>query len=215
MKTLFTSACVAVAATAVMTASAQEISVYVDGNRLNTQYPPVVRDGRTMMFLRDTFDSLGAVVQWFPNERKIKAWQADTEIELWIGRNIAYVNGESVMLDAPPVIENYRGMGGRTLVPLRFISEALGAEVVYNDMQHRVDITTDAMGIWHETEPAFAVGNTVQVLDPERDRWITARVLEVIVVNNGLDRYRVEYTDHTGRLTTGTFPRSQVRASRN
>ncbi|MBQ7660435.1 MAG: copper amine oxidase N-terminal domain-containing protein, partial [Clostridia bacterium] len=47
-----------------------------------------------------------------------------TEVKLTIGSNTAYVNGQAQLLDAAPVIDN-----GRTLMPLRFIAEAMGATV--------------------------------------------------------------------------------------
>ncbi|MBQ7660780.1 MAG: copper amine oxidase N-terminal domain-containing protein, partial [Clostridia bacterium] len=47
-----------------------------------------------------------------------------TEVKLTIGSNTAYVNGQTQLLDAAPVIDN-----GRTLMPLRFIAEAMGATV--------------------------------------------------------------------------------------
>lgn len=45
-------------------------------------------------------------------------------VNMQIGNNVAFVNGQSVSLDVPPQIIN-----GRTLVPIRFVSENLGAEV--------------------------------------------------------------------------------------
>ena len=50
-----------------------------------------------------------------------------TVVQLTIGSTTAYVNGQAVTLDVAPVIE-----GGRTLMPLRFIAEAVGAEVAWD-----------------------------------------------------------------------------------
>ena len=192
--------------------SAQEISVYIDGERDDGRFPPLLRNGRTMMFLRDTFDRLGAALKWFPAEKKIKAWQGETEIELWIGRTTAYVNGNAVTLDQPPIIENYEGMGAATLVPLRFISEALGAGVKYTGSSNRVDIAKSDMWIWNETPP-FKEGDTVEVLNPVKDLWFKAKVTRVFDFDNAMDRYEVEYQEEgpNGRLMKPTMARSHIR----
>lgn len=196
--------------------SAQEISVYIDGERDDGRFPPLLRGGRTMMFLRDTFDRLGAAVKWFPAEKKIKAWQAETEIELWIGKKTAYVNGRAVELDQPPILENYQGLGSATLVPLRFISEALGAGVKYTGSSNRVDIAKSDMAIWNETPP-FKVGDTVEILDPVKDLWLKAKVLRVFDFDNALDSYEVEYREEgpNGRLMKPNMKRSHVRKPRS
>jgi hypothetical protein len=49
---------------------------------------------------------------------------------------MAWVNGEEVALEAPPVLR-----GGRTLVPIRFIAESLGAEVEWDAARRAVVIT--------------------------------------------------------------------------
>jgi len=55
--------------------------------------------------------------------------QTNKLLELYIGDTTAYVNAASVKLDSPPVIQN-----SRTLVPVRFISEQMGAKVTWNDV---------------------------------------------------------------------------------
>jgi hypothetical protein len=57
------------------------------------------------------------------------------EIELKIGQKKALVNGKTVELDVAPKIEN-----GRTLVPIRFISEALGCDVDWDSLTRTVYI---------------------------------------------------------------------------
>ncbi|MDD3427613.1 MAG: copper amine oxidase N-terminal domain-containing protein, partial [Caldisericia bacterium] len=58
-----------------------------------------------------------------------------TTIELWIGKKIVKINGKEHQIDAEPFIEN-----GRTLVPLRFITEPLGAEVIWNEKDRSIQL---------------------------------------------------------------------------
>ena len=79
---------------------------------------------RTYVPIRAITESFGAKVQWNNNTQQVTIQLDSTKIVLQIGNKKATVNGKTLMLDAPPTIVN-----NRTFVPLRFISEALGASV--------------------------------------------------------------------------------------
>ncbi|WP_409228825.1 stalk domain-containing protein [Gudongella sp. SC589] len=114
------------------------ISIIVNGNEVTFDSPPIIEDGRTLVPLRAIFESLEADVQWDPIERKVTSTKGDTTIVLYIGNREAWVNGESVILDVPPSIVN-----GRTLVPVRFVSESFGGDVKWDGIERIVRITTD------------------------------------------------------------------------
>ncbi|MFY9233509.1 MAG: copper amine oxidase N-terminal domain-containing protein [Fimbriimonadaceae bacterium] len=88
--------------------------------------PQMVR-GRVMVPLRGVFEKIGATIEWFPAKNLVKATRGGTTIECWIGKKFAAVDGDQTPLDVPAMI-----LSGRTLVPLRFFSEALGARVSWN-----------------------------------------------------------------------------------
>ncbi|MDD4530761.1 MAG: copper amine oxidase N-terminal domain-containing protein, partial [Candidatus Gracilibacteria bacterium] len=105
-----------------------EIKVILDGKTLTFEQPPIIKDSRILVPLRKIFEELGSEVNWIGgSEQKIVAKKGDIEIILFIGNNIAYVNGEEIKLDVPPQIIN-----GRTLVPIRFVGEAFGADVKWD-----------------------------------------------------------------------------------
>jgi hypothetical protein len=60
------------------------------------------------------------------------------DIHLYIGKNEALIMDQPTTMDAPPLI-----VGGRTYVPLRFISEAFGAEIDWNSKEQRITITRE------------------------------------------------------------------------
>jgi len=101
--------------------------VKVNGKQMNFDVPPVIQSGRTLVPLRAIFEELGATVEWEEATRTIIANKGNTWLTLRIGDRNAEINGNSTSIDVPPQITN-----GRTLVPLRFISESLGAEVSWN-----------------------------------------------------------------------------------
>ncbi|MBN1629015.1 MAG: copper amine oxidase N-terminal domain-containing protein, partial [Thermoleophilia bacterium] len=113
------------------------IQVEVNGRPLSFRVPPMQASGRTMVPLRGIFESLGAQVNWYAPTRTITAMKGATDVQLSIGDPRATVNGQTVLLDVPAMILN-----GSTMVPLRFISEALGADVKWFEATQTVSITT-------------------------------------------------------------------------
>ncbi|OPY55855.1 MAG: hypothetical protein A4E55_02443 [Pelotomaculum sp. PtaU1.Bin035] len=101
------------------------ITVKVNGNQLSFDQPPYIANGRTMVPFRTIAEAIGAEVDWDQASQKITI-MGDRTIELTVNSTIARVNGASVTLDNPAVVA-----GGRTMVPLRFVGEALGAKVNY------------------------------------------------------------------------------------
>jgi hypothetical protein len=83
--------------------------------------------GRTMIPIRFVSESLGAEVKWEDSTRTITIIQGNNEIKLKTGDNNATVNGNELLLDSEVFIKD-----GRTYVPLRFVSEALGANVEWD-----------------------------------------------------------------------------------
>lgn len=95
-----------------------------DGNPIPMASPPLVIGKLTYVPMRFVGNQLGATIDYDASTKKITYRLYGTVIELWIGKQTATLNGREITLPGPPVI-----VGGSTLVPLRFISEALGAKV--------------------------------------------------------------------------------------
>jgi len=108
-------------------AAAQTVRVIADGSSVFFDQPPIVTGGRVLIPLRGVFEQLGAFVQWNRANNTILATRLGTEVQLTIGSRIAFVNGSQVALDVPAMV-----VAGRTLVPLRFVSEAMGAHVQWD-----------------------------------------------------------------------------------
>lgn len=121
-------------------ASMATIQVEVNGQMLSFSVPPMQMNGRTMVPLRGIFESLGAQVNWNANSRMITATRDTDEVQLGIGNRQATVNGQVVNLDVPAMI-----LRGSTMVPLRFVSEALGANVQWFEATQTVSITSGAV----------------------------------------------------------------------
>ncbi len=95
----------------------------VDGKEAVLDVPAKIINNRTMVPLRFIAESMGFFVDWDPISRTVIIGEGNY-ILLPIGSSTATVNGVGVSLDSPAIIEN-----SRTLVPIRFVSENLGAKV--------------------------------------------------------------------------------------
>jgi hypothetical protein len=122
-------------------AAAQAVTVLVDGALVPFDQPPVIVGGRVLIPLRGVFERLGALVEWQAESRTVIARRGTTMIVLQPGVSSARVNDRDVSLDVPPMIT-----GGRTLVPLRFISEALGAAVDWDAARRIVYVASPRVG---------------------------------------------------------------------
>ena len=112
------------------------LSIYVNGDRQSYSNLAKLEKGKTFVPLRGIFESLGSSVRYNSKDKTIDASKGNTKVWLKIGSRYAKVNGKTVLLDAPARIEK-----GSTLVPLRFISESLGAKVQWNQDVKTIKIT--------------------------------------------------------------------------
>ncbi|NEU30603.1 copper amine oxidase N-terminal domain-containing protein [bacterium LRH843] len=118
--------------------AATTINVNINGQTLYFDQPPIIEKGRVMVPMRTIFEVVGAKVEWSPKTQTVKATKGNTIILLPLNSKQATINGTKKSLDVPA-----KSVGGRTLVPLRFVSEALGSTVEWKPAQSLVDITYD------------------------------------------------------------------------
>lgn len=113
----------------------------------NLDASPFIKEGRTLVPFRFIGEELGAEIDWIPESRTVTYQRGDGEnavmIEMVIGQSMATVNGQRVPIDRNPTVAP-EIVNGRTVVPVRFISEALGFDVGWN--QDTQEVTISASG---------------------------------------------------------------------
>jgi hypothetical protein len=120
-----------------VTRANQPITVMFNGQALDFDVPPTIIDGRTMVPLRVIFEAHGANVSWDGINGTVTATMGDLIVTAGIGNVFINVNGVNTEMDVAPVI-----IDGRTLVPARFVSEALGSDVTWDGNTRTVFITS-------------------------------------------------------------------------
>ncbi|MGB8957371.1 MAG: stalk domain-containing protein, partial [Tumebacillaceae bacterium] len=113
------------------------IQVFIDGKQQTYEQPPVMQNDRTLVPMRGIFETLGAQVLWNEAQNSVAALKGNTRVFLQLGQRLVEKNGLPQLLDVAPQMIN-----DRTMVPMRFVSEALGADVKWDGPNNRVLITT-------------------------------------------------------------------------
>lgn len=112
-----------------------KIKVLLNGEKLYFTQAPIIKYARVLVPMRTIFESMGAEVKWDNETRTIVAKKESTVISIKLGSSKAVVNGKTIELPAPAVIEN-----GVTMVPLRFVSESFGTNVMWDNESRTVTI---------------------------------------------------------------------------
>lgn len=129
---------VALAIAATSFAAAQQIQVTVDGTPVRfTDVNPTMVNGHVMVPLRGVFEQMGASVRWNEAEHSVIANGGGRDIRLRVNDLVAYVDNNPIHMDAAPIMRM-----DRVMVPLRFISETMGATVDWNGAERAVVINT-------------------------------------------------------------------------
>ena len=94
---------------------------------------PIIKWNKTFLVIKYVAETIGGKVDWDGNARKVTITARNMVIQMWIGKNTAIINGKNTPIDSNnpdvvPVIEN-----GRTLLPLRFVGNNLGAKEILWD----------------------------------------------------------------------------------
>jgi len=115
-------------------------TMYINDEPKEIDVPPTIVEGRTLLPIRWVAEPLGADVSWDGKERKVIVSLNDTTIELWIGKPTARVNGIEKPIDPnnPKVVPMI--LNGRTMLPVRFVAENLGADVHWDGTTKTVTI---------------------------------------------------------------------------
>lgn len=156
-------------------AGAPAIDVTVNGVPVSfVGTPAQMVGGRVLVPLRGVLERLGAEVAWYPARRAVVASRGASRVDLVIGQRIAVVDDRPVVLDVPAQI-----IGGSTMVPLRFVGEALGAEVYWRPAAQTVEVITPPVDVpvppAGPIEPPTVYPPVLPVIrsfDYQADRWL-------------------------------------------
>ncbi|HOV50706.1 MAG TPA: copper amine oxidase N-terminal domain-containing protein, partial [Candidatus Cryosericum sp.] len=102
---------------------------------------PVIVESRTLVPIRALIEAFGGVIEWDSRTQRVMIVLRGNTLDLWVGKPTASLNGKSLPIDPAnprvmPVI-----LAGRTMLPLRFVSESLGMTVAWDQATRRIQLT--------------------------------------------------------------------------
>jgi hypothetical protein len=107
----------------------------INGQERILDTAPTLVNNRTMVPLRFIGEALGAEVTWNGEDRSVSMKLDEKHVRLQIDNSEATVNGNKVMMDVPAQIIN-----DTTMVPVRFVSESLGQEILFDSETRKITI---------------------------------------------------------------------------
>ncbi len=126
----------------------------VNGQSFDLDASPMILESRMLLPVRYVAEPLGAVTDWNQAEQKVTVTLNNTRIELWIGKSTAKINGADVSIDPDnPNVKPVIVPPGRTMLPLRFVGEALGCKVEWNGQNSQAIITYQGNKLDPQPEP--------------------------------------------------------------
>jgi uncharacterized YkwD family protein len=124
----------------------------INSEPFRLEQAPIIIGGRTMVPLRFITEALGLGITWEAETRSVLVEKDGNLIRLFIDRHKAEINGKIIEVEVPPTILN-----GRTLVPVRFVSEVLGYSVGWQGLTNEVTITGSRTSVENVVKPILAI----------------------------------------------------------
>ncbi|HAU31411.1 MAG: Copper amine oxidase-like domain-containing protein [Desulfotomaculum sp. 46_296] len=147
-----------------------EKQAFIAGKAVQLPAAPVIQKEITLVPLRFIAEGLKTEVKWEQDTKKIFIIASGKKICLEVGNNQVYINGDPQTIVSPPVI-----IENSSLIPLRFISEALGARVAYLSQTKEIHITLPPppnqppLARFNLAKTVFDQGETVEYIDSSYD----------------------------------------------
>ena len=118
-------------------ADSGSVIIRLDGSEVTGDIPPVIVNGRTLIPVRSVFEAMGGTVTWDQTTRGVTVNIKEHTIRLKVDSKTAYIDDVEKEIDVPAMIIN-----NRTMIPVRFVSEAVGYKVSWDSVSRVVDIVS-------------------------------------------------------------------------
>ncbi len=124
----------------IITMKIGKVNAVVNGENVSLDVPTIIdkESNRTLVPIRFVAEAFGAKVNWIAVNKEIDITLNGESVVLFIGKKTAFIDDDKITLDTTPII-----LFGRTLVPIRFVAEAFGADVQWDAKNKEITITLD------------------------------------------------------------------------
>lgn len=115
------------------------VSVVVKGKEIKSPYPPILRNNRTFVALRDITNAVGGTAEWNPRTETATVTYGGRTVKIKVGSPVVTANGVAKKTDAPAFLSNV-GKENKTYIPLAMLVQGLGLDVRFSDHMKTVFI---------------------------------------------------------------------------
>ncbi len=128
-------------------------NLVVNSHTVETPMEPIIFNDRALVPVREIFEEMGAQVNYNPSNQEVEVLSDSADILMTINDNIAYVNGTRTAIpdDVVPKLIAKAGGSAKTMVPVRFISESIGMDVVFDGEINTIFINSDDYNVKEQT----------------------------------------------------------------
>lgn len=137
---------------AAILAQLDQITLILDGEKLNLDVPPEIKNQRTMVPVRAVGEAIGAEVEWVQDKGQVVMTRAGSTVTMTLDSTTADIDGRKVEMDVAPYALN-----GRTLLPARYVAEFFGQKVDWDGERKEVLITEDKSALGNSNLEAWAM----------------------------------------------------------
>ncbi len=156
-----------------------DVFIELDGRRVATkEMPPVILMDRTLVPVREVFESLGASVTWINETSQTKISYNGADVLFTTGSRSVYLGRSKVSIadtDPAPMIIN-----DKTMVPVRIVANLLGYDVEWDDARRTVKLSEASPYIYGESTSTAQSSQPTQPVQPASDSVISAVSVESI-----------------------------------
>ncbi|MBE7021510.1 MAG: hypothetical protein E7411_08780 [Ruminococcaceae bacterium] len=175
--------------------NAGKINVIVNSVQLESDVAPFIENGRTLVPMRAIFEALKADVLWDGATETATATKEGIQVKITKNQTVAYLNDNPITLDVPASIYS-----GRFMVPVRFISESFGEEVVWDGVKRTVIIGNIAFPASHGLMNELDVSKAIQSGDDG-----AGAVIDNVFDNDYTTKWGVAYDESNPEGAFGIF----------
>ena len=183
--------------------AASDVRVIVNGEGVVFDQPPVIENGRTLVPVRAVTEAMNAEVTWDGNRKAIVINRGGVMVSMNIGVPYIFTGTEGqfadsykkVPIDTAPAI-----YGGRTLLPIRAVVEALGGSVYWSEKNRTVYVMTGYLMLEQKTAPNITwllysdgtmivsgIGATSSYTTERRPDWHTQKErIHCVIIESGV-----------------------------
>lgn len=145
------------------------ITLFVNEQKVETPIMhPVMIEDRVLVPIREVFEAMGATIKWEATKKIVTVQYKTTTVRLKVDEKQAFVNEEVSLLDVPA-----RNINGKVMIPVRFVSEALGMKVQWRSKERSVWIEEPKVVIPPHVPNVPEDAINQQYTGPENDHQLT------------------------------------------